>query len=166
MSIEIPEAAQFPGASPSPLDVAKIREDFPILEERVNGYPIAYLDNAATSQKPRTVLDVLRNYYEHRNANVHRGMHKLSRRATDSYEGARSKVAKWIGATSSSEVIWTRGTTEAINLVAASWGGARRPEAPLASLVSGMQRSRLRPEAVRPPRDGAESPAPQSGPRF
>jgi cysteine desulfurase/selenocysteine lyase len=123
MSIEIPEAAQFPGASPSPLDVAKIREDFPILEERVNGYPIAYLDNAATSQKPRTVLDVLRNYYEHRNANVHRGMHKLSRRATDSYEGARSKVAKWIGATSSSEVIWTRGTTEAINLVAASWGG-------------------------------------------
>jgi cysteine desulfurase/selenocysteine lyase len=156
MSIEIPEAAQFPGASPSPLDVAKIREDFPILEERVNGYPIAYLDNAATSQKPRTVLDVLRNYYEHRNANVHRGMHKLSRRATDSYEGARSKVAKWIGATSSSEVIWTRGTTEAINLVAASWGGENLSNGDVILLSDMEHHSNIVPWQLVAARTGAE----------
>lgn len=110
---------------PSPvLDVERVRRDFPILEERVNGYPLAYLDSAATAQKPRAVLTALRAYYESQNANVHRGLHELSRRATEAYEGARATVAEWIGAPSPSEVIFTRGTTESINLVAASWGNA------------------------------------------
>jgi len=111
-------------AAPPALDVARLREDFPILAEEVNGRPIAYLDNAATSQKPLAVLDSLDRYFRRDNANVHRGMHELSRRATDGYEGARRRVAEWIGAASPAEVIWTRGTTEAINLVASSWGGA------------------------------------------
>lgn len=106
-----------------PLDAERVRRDFPILAQEVNGHPLVYLDNAATSQKPRQVIDALRSYYEQDNANVHRGMHELSRRATDAYEGARETVAEWLGASSSSEVVFTRGTTEAINLVAASWGG-------------------------------------------
>jgi cysteine desulfurase/selenocysteine lyase len=88
----------------------------------VNGKPLAYLDNAATSQKPQSVLDVVERYYRQDNANVHRGIHELSRRATLAYEGARTRVADWIGATGPAEVIWTRGTTEAINLVASTWG--------------------------------------------
>ncbi len=106
------------------LDVERVREDFPILTQCVNGYPLAYLDNAATSQKPQAVSDALRDYYQSDNANVHRGLHELSRRATDAYEGARGTVAGWIRAPSPSELIFTRGTTEAINLVAASWGEA------------------------------------------
>ncbi len=110
------------------LDVERIREDFPILSQQVNGHPLAYLDNAATSQKPVQVLDALNAYYRRDNANVHRGLHELSRRATDGYEGARTAVADWIGAASPVEIVWTRGTTEAINLVAASWGGANLRE--------------------------------------
>jgi cysteine desulfurase/selenocysteine lyase len=103
-------------------DVAAIRREFPALDQTVNGKPLVYLDSAATSQKPRAVLDVLEAYYRQDNANVHRGIHELSRRATIAYEAAREKVAGWINAPDASEVIWTRGTTEAINLVATSWG--------------------------------------------
>jgi cysteine desulfurase/selenocysteine lyase len=101
----------------------KVREDFPILGERVHGKPLIYFDNAATSQKPRAVLDALRNYYEHENANVHRGLHELSSRATEAYENARKRVADYLGAASADEIVFTRGTTEAINLVAQAWGG-------------------------------------------
>jgi len=106
----------------STFDVNKIRNEFPVLKQTVNGKPLTYLDNAATSQKPRSVLDVLTRYYQEDNANVHRGIHELSRRATLGYEGARKRIAEWIGAADASEVIWTRGTTEAINLVATAWG--------------------------------------------
>ena len=103
-------------------DPARIREDFPALRQSVNGKPLVYLDNAATSQKPQAVLDAIASYYEHDNANVHRGIHELSRRATVAYEEARGKAARWINAASPDEIVWTRGTTEAINLVATSWG--------------------------------------------
>jgi cysteine desulfurase/selenocysteine lyase len=106
----------------STLDVAAIRRDFPTLAQEVNGRPLVYLDSAATSQKPQAVLDVLQAYYLRDNANVHRGIHELSRRATVAYEDARARVATWIGATEPAEVVWTKGTTEAINLVAHSWG--------------------------------------------
>ena len=106
----------------STFDVNKIRNEFPTLEQLVNGKPLVYLDNAATSQKPRSVLDAIDAYYLHDNANVHRGIHELSRRATDAYEGARAKVAGWINARDPRELIWTRGTTDGINLVAGSWG--------------------------------------------
>src|ERR1044071_718419 len=105
------------------VDGKTLREDFPILRERVHGRPLIYFDNAATTQKPRPVLEVLRNYYEHTNANVHRGLHELSTRATEAYEKARQRVADYIGASSAEEIIFTRGTTESINLVAQAWGG-------------------------------------------
>ncbi len=106
----------------STFDVNKIRNEFPVLNQVVNGKPLTYLDSAATAQKPRSVLDVLGKYYREDNANVHRGIHELSRRATLAYEGARGRVAEWLGASDPAEVIWTRGTTESINLVAATWG--------------------------------------------
>ena len=106
----------------STFDVNKIRNEFPILNQVVNGKPLTYLDSAATAQKPRSVLDVVEKYYREDNANVHRGIHELSRRATLAYEGARNRVAEWLGASEPAEVIWTRGTTESINLVAATWG--------------------------------------------
>ncbi|MEQ9399629.1 MAG: cysteine desulfurase [Longimicrobiales bacterium] len=105
-----------------PYDIASIRRDFPALAQEVNGKPLVYLDNAATSQKPRAVLDAQDAYYERDNANVHRGIHELSRRATEAYEEARTKVARFINAADRAEVVWTRGTTEAINLVALGWG--------------------------------------------
>src|ERR1044071_677368 len=105
------------------VDGKTLREDFPILRERVHGRPLIYFDNAATTQKPRPVLEVLRNYYEHTNANVHRGLHELSTRATEAYEKARQRVADYIGASSAEEIVFTRGTTESINLVAQAWGG-------------------------------------------
>jgi cysteine desulfurase/selenocysteine lyase len=100
----------------------KLRADFPILDQQVHGQTLIYFDNAATSQKPRVVLDALRHYYEHDNANVHRGIHELSNRATAGYEAARTRTAKFINAPSADEIIFTRGTTEGINLVASSWG--------------------------------------------
>ncbi|BAY27348.1 SufS subfamily cysteine desulfurase [Calothrix sp. NIES-2100] len=99
-----------------------VRADFPILHQEVNGKPLVYLDNAATSQKPLQVLNTLRDYYEKYNANVHRGAHILSAQATDAYEGARDKVAKFINAASRQEIVYTRNASEAINLVAYSWG--------------------------------------------
>jgi cysteine desulfurase/selenocysteine lyase len=106
------------------IDWAKVRDDFPILQQEVNGRPLLYMDNAASSQKPRAVIEALVHYYENDNANVHRGLHELSSRATDAYEGARGKVARYLGAESAEEIIFTRGTTEGINLVANTWGQA------------------------------------------
>src|SRR5208282_1579669 len=104
------------------VDWAKLRADFPILDQQVHGKPLVYFDNAATSQKPQTVIDSLVHYYEHDNANVHRGIHELSNRATAGYEAARARAAKFINSKSADETIFTRGTTEGINLVAATWG--------------------------------------------
>ena len=101
---------------------AGIREEFPILREQAHGRPLIYFDNAATTQKPRAVLDAVRRYYEHDNANVHRGLHTLSARATEAYERARQTVADYIGAATADEIVFTRGTTESINLVAQAWG--------------------------------------------
>ena len=99
-------------------DVESVRADFPALHQEVNGHPLAYLDNGATSQKPRAVIDALRDYYEHDNSNVHRGVHTLSERATAAYEGTREKVRSFLNAASEREIVFARGTTEAINLVA------------------------------------------------
>lgn len=107
----------------SPLDVAKVREDFPLLAHSLRGgKKLVYLDSAATSQKPRVMIEALSRYYEQQNANVHRGVHELGERATEAFEEARTKVAAFIGAPSERSVIWTRGTTEGINLVAYAWG--------------------------------------------
>jgi cysteine desulfurase/selenocysteine lyase len=104
------------------LDARKLRADFPIFEHPINGKPLAYLDSAATSQKPRQVLDKLRTFYETSYANVHRGVYALSERATAEYEGAREKVARFVNAPSAREVIFLRGATEGLNLVAYAWG--------------------------------------------
>ena len=104
------------------VDWNKVRTDFPILAQNVNGKPLIYMDSAASSQKPQAVIDAVSRYYERDNANVHRGLHELSSRATDAYEAARVKLARYLGAASPDEIIFTRGTTEAINLVANSWG--------------------------------------------
>jgi cysteine desulfurase/selenocysteine lyase len=104
------------------LDLARIRADFPILAERIHGKPLVYLDNAATSQKPRVVLDAIANYYEHMNANIHRGVHTLSVRATEAHDAARLTVKRFINAADTREIIFVRGATEAINLVAQTYG--------------------------------------------
>ncbi len=104
------------------LDIETVRADFPILHQEVNGRTLAYLDNAASAQRPRQVIDAVSHYYSSDHANVHRGVHTLSQRATDAFEGARAKVRRFINAGSDKEIVWTRGTTEAINLVAQSWG--------------------------------------------
>ncbi|MBZ5875365.1 cysteine desulfurase [Chromohalobacter salexigens] len=106
------------------MDVARVRRDFPILEREVHGKPLIYLDNAATTQTPSAVIETLDDYYRRYNANIHRGLHTLADEATAAYEGTRDKVRAWLGAASSREIIFTRGTTEAINLVANSWGRA------------------------------------------
>ncbi len=106
----------------APFDVEKVRADFPILRERVHGRPLVYLDNAATSQKPDAVIQAIANYYLYDNANIHRGVHLLSQRATDAYEAARSAAQRFIRARKASEIIFVRGTTEAINLVVQTYG--------------------------------------------
>ncbi len=110
------------------LDVASIRAEFPILERRVHGRPLVYLDSAASSQKPRAVIDAISDYLSNHHANVHRGAHELSVEATDAYEGAREKVARFAGAAAPEEIVFTRGTTEAINLVAYAWGQSLEPD--------------------------------------
>jgi cysteine desulfurase / selenocysteine lyase len=110
------------------MDVKEIRKQFPILDQEVNGHPLVYLDSAATSQKPVSVIEAMNNYYRGYNSNVHRGVHTLGTRATDGYEGAREKVRNFINASSAQEVIFTRGTTTAINTVAASYGRANLSE--------------------------------------
>lgn len=105
-----------------PFDAERLRQDFPILNQEVNGHPLVYLDNAATTQKPEAVIQAIVDYYRRDNSNVHRGAHTLADRATEKFEAARAKVAKLINAAEPRQVIWTRGTSESINLVAASWG--------------------------------------------
>jgi cysteine desulfurase/selenocysteine lyase len=104
------------------MDIQKIRGDFPILAREVHGKPLVYLDNAATSQKPRQVIEALVDYYEHYNANIHRGVHALAEEATERYEATRRKVARFIGADGPDTIVFTRNTTESINLVAYAWG--------------------------------------------
>ena len=110
------------------IDTTRLREDFPILGREVNGRPLVYLDNAATTQKPRAVIDALTRYYETQNANIHRGIHTLAVEATDAYEGVRAKAARHIGAGSAEDIVFTRNTTESINLVARAWGDANLRE--------------------------------------
>lgn len=112
------------GESTATFDVARIRADFPILQQEVNGHPLVYLDNAATTQKPRAVIDAISDYYCRYNSNVHRGAHTLSDQATVAFEQARQTVATFLNSPTPEQVIWTRGTTESINLVAFSWGRA------------------------------------------
>ncbi len=116
-------AYSFPyGELQTPYHAGKVRTDFPILKRKINGHPLIWLDNAATTQKPQHVIDTIDRYYRDYNSNIHRGAHELARQATDAYEDAREKVRQFIGAASREEVVFTRGTTEAINLVANSWG--------------------------------------------
>ncbi len=116
------DVPQVPASGHPPFDVHAVRRDFPILQERVNGRPLVWFDNAATTQKPQCVIDRLAHFYAHENSNIHRAAHELAARATDAYEGARETVRRFIGASSTEEIIFVRGTTEAINLVAKSWG--------------------------------------------
>jgi cysteine desulfurase/selenocysteine lyase len=107
-----------------PFDVERVRADFPILHQQVNGQPLVYFDNAATTQKPDAVINAIANYYREDNSNVHRGAHTLADRATAKFEAARVKVAEFLNAPEARQIIWTRGTTESINLVASCWGRA------------------------------------------
>src|SRR5210317_1620556 len=106
-------------------DVDKIRADFPILNREVNGKPLVYLDNGASAQKPQVVIDAITQAYSMEYANVHRGLHTLSTIATEKYEGTRATIAKFLGARDEDEIVFTSGTTEAINLVAYSWAMPR-----------------------------------------
>lgn len=117
-------AAQLPAGHglPANFDVHAIRQDFPILQERVNGRQLVWFDNAATTQKPRQVIERLRHFYEHENSNIHRAAHELAARATDAYEGARETVRRFLNARSANEIVFVRGATEGVNLVAKSWG--------------------------------------------
>lgn len=109
---------------PALLDVAALREEFPALAQEVNGHPLIYLDSAATAQRPRSVIETVAEFYRRDNANVHRGLYDLSRRATERYEAARETVARFVNAADPAEIVWVRGTTEAVNLVAMTWGWA------------------------------------------
>lgn len=117
-----PELVALSGPATRPFDARAVRRDFPILQETVHGRPLVWLDNAATTQKPRAVIDRLSAFYEHENSNIHRGAHALAARATDAYEAARTAVRRFLNAGSVEEIVFVRGATEAINLVAQSWG--------------------------------------------
>ncbi len=147
----MPEAAI---QSPPAISEA-VREDFPALAQEVNGHPLVSFDNAATTQKPRTVLEAIRRYYEHDNANVHRGIHELSNRATDAYEGARNRVAEFINAPGREDIIFTRGTTESLNLVAATWGVANLREGDVILLTELEHHSNIVPWQLLAQRTGA-----------
>ncbi|MGE5213988.1 MAG: cysteine desulfurase [Nitrospirota bacterium] len=140
----------------STVDWDAVREDFPILREKAHGYPLIYFDSAATSQKPRAVVEALRNFYDHDNANVHRGLHTLSSRATEAYEQARRRVAEYIGAESPAEIVFTRGTTESINLVANAWGGKFIREGDVILLTVMEHHSNLVPWQLLAERRGAQ----------
>jgi cysteine desulfurase/selenocysteine lyase len=135
---------------------AALRADFPILNQQVHGKPLIYLDNAATSQKPRVVIEALRHYYEHDNANVHRGIHELSNRATTGYEAARARAARFLNAASADEIIFTRGTTEGINLVAQSWGSQHLKPGDVILLTEMEHHSNLVPWQLLAQRTGAK----------
>jgi len=138
------------------IDWAALRKDFPILDQKVHGKPLVYFDNAATSQKPRAVIDALVHYYEHDNANVHRGIHELSNRATAGYEAARARAGKFINAKSIDEIIFTRGTTEGINLVASSWGTKNLKSGDVILLTEMEHHSNLVPWQLLAQRTGAK----------
>jgi cysteine desulfurase / selenocysteine lyase len=131
------EMSALQASTPPALDVARLRRDFPILARRVYDKPLCYLDNAATSQKPRCVIDSEAHYYAETNANIHRGIHRLSQEATDAYEAARDGVRRFINAARCEEIVFVRGTTEAINLVAASYGQRLKPGDEI--LISAME---------------------------
>lgn len=141
---------------PPGVDWKKIRQDFPILDQQVHGQPLVYLDNAATSQKPTEVLEALRNYYEHDNANVHRGIHELSNRATAAFEASRTRAATFLNARSPEEIIFTRGTTEGINLVALTWGLRNVKEGDVVLLTEMEHHSNLVPWQLLAERTGAK----------
>jgi cysteine desulfurase/selenocysteine lyase len=132
-----------------------VRTDFPTLHQQVHGKPLIYLDNAATAHKPQVVIDAIGRFYERDNSNVHRGLHALSMRATDAYEGARARIAKFINATDSAEIVFTRGTTEAINLVASSWGSANLKSGDVILLTEMEHHSNLVPWQLIAQRTGA-----------
>ena len=134
----------------------KIREDFPALHQTVNGHPLVYLDNAATSQKPHAVIDSLVHYYECDNSNVHRGIHELSNRATAAFEAARTRVSRFINAPSADEIVFTRGTTEGINLVANSWGNSNLKPGDQILLTEMEHHSNIVPWQLLAERTGAE----------
>ena len=134
-----------------------IREDFPILAQTVNGHPLIYFDNAATSQKPRAVIDTLAHFYEHDNSNVHRGLHELSNRATVAYEDARKRLAAYLGAEAET-IIFTRGTTESINLVVRAWGDAHVGKDDVILLTEMEHHSNLVPWQLLARRKGATPP--------
>src|SRR4051812_12476743 len=134
---------------------AALRADFPVLDQQVNGHPLIYFDNGATTQKPKAVLDALRHYYEHDNANVHRGLHELSSRATVAYEDARTRVAAYLNAASADEIVFTRGTTESINLVANTWGVRNLREGDVILLTEMEHHSNLVPWQLLAERTGA-----------
>ncbi|MBE0539952.1 MAG: cysteine desulfurase [Verrucomicrobia bacterium] len=133
-----------------------LRADFPILDQQVHGKPLIYFDNAATSQKPRAVIQALVNYYERDNANVHRGIHELSMRATTAFEAARARVATFINARSADEIVWTRGTTEAINLVASTWGTKHLKPGDVILLTEAEHHSNIVPWQLLAQRTGAK----------
>jgi len=138
------------------IDMSSLRKDFPILDQSVNGQPLIYLDNAATSQKPQRVIDAIRHFYEHDNANVHRGVHALSTRASIAYEAARQRAASFINAAHADEIIFTRGTTESINLVAHSWGGKNLKPGDKILLTEMEHHSNIVPWQLAAERTGAE----------
>ena len=138
-----------------PIDVEEIRGDFPILDQEVHGQPLVYLDNAASSQRPERVIEALSRYYRRDHANVHRGAHALSVRATEAYEEARETVAEHVGATDASELVFVRGTTEAINLVAGAWGAAEVEEGDEILLTRMEHHSNLVPWQLLAERTGA-----------
>lgn len=137
------------------LDVSAVRRQFPALHQEMNGHPLVYLDSAATAQRPQAVLDATLDYYRRDNANVHRGIYELARRSTERYEDARHSVARFLNAPDPAEVIWTRGTTEAINLVASSWGDANVREGDEIVLTIAEHHSNLVPWQMLAGRTGA-----------
>jgi len=137
-------------------DWLALRKDFPILDQKVHGKPLIYFDNAATSQKPRAVIQALVHYYEHDNANVHRGIHELSNRATHAFENARARVAKFINARNADEIIWTRGTSEAINLIANTWGTKNLKPGDVILLTEAEHHSNIVPWQLLAQRTGAK----------
>ena len=133
-----------------------LRADFPILDQKVNGKPLVYLDNAATSQKPQCVIDALTHYYQHDNANVHRGIHVLSMRATTGYESARQRAAKYLNATEPGEIVFTAGTTDSINLVANAWGDENLKKGDIILLTEMEHHSNMVPWQLLARRTGAK----------
>ena len=137
------------------VDWSRIRGDFPVLDQQVHGVPLIYFDSAASSQKPNAVIDAISRYYRRDHANVHRGLHELSSRATEAYEAARSKIARYLGAMQPEEIIFTRGTTESINLVANAWGASNLRQGDVILLTEMEHHSNLVPWQILAQRTGA-----------